>query len=57
MNLQMLAQMPNTETFAAAEENDVCQELIHRFMAFADQAREGAFGATCRFCMQYHDCI
>jgi len=57
MDLEMLALSPNAETFAAAEENDVCQEFVQHFMAFADQAREGAFGATCRFWMQYHDCV
>lgn len=44
VDLQMLAHTPNAETFAAAEENDVCQNFIQRFTAFADQAREGAFG-------------
>jgi len=51
MDLEMLAQTPNADTFAAADGNDVCQEYVQHFMAFADQAREGAFGATCRFWM------
>jgi len=55
--LQVLAESPDYASLVAAEENDATCDFLSRFRSFADSAREGAFGVTCKFWLQYHDCV
>ena len=55
--LQLLATFPCSEYMSATEDSESWRIFNGQFSAFADAARQGTFGHTCQFWMQYHDCI
>ena len=55
--LQVLAECPGYASMAAAEESDASCDFLNQFRSFVDSAREGAYGLTCKFWVQYHDCV
>jgi len=55
--LQLVASCPCNENMSATEDSDSWRSFSSQFLAFADAARQGTFGRTCQFWMQYHDSI
>ena len=55
--LQVLAECPGSASMAAAEESDASCDFLNQFRSFVDSAREGAYGLTCKFWVQYRDCV
>jgi len=55
--LQVLAECPSYASMVAAKESDASCDFLNQFRSFVDSAREGAYGLTCKFWVQYHDCV
>ena len=53
----MLPESPDYASLVAARDNNATCDFLNRFRSFADSARESAFGVTCKFWLQYHDCV
>jgi len=55
--VHLSADRPCYENLSAADSDDQWKSFVSRFSAFVASARQGTFGPTYQFWVQYHDCI